>query len=158
MSAQPNRRRRWNNVLIVATIAFIALINLPTVLQNFLSEPVTSAYPSLLNPNAELQALHFQQWSLEKNQGRWRSSVATQIAPEELAGRWQQIVGTEVDEATYQTLSPKLNQPQTIEVWYQDLEEPQRITLYQTPQFWLMSNWQQRWIAVSVDAGYLMPE
>lgn len=150
-------RRRWNNILILAVIAFIAILNLPTVIKTYLIEPPASPYPYVINPNAQLQALHFTDWSLELNQNRWRSSKAISVAPEILAQRWQSLVGTEVDDATYESLASLLRNPQTVEVWYQDREEPQRITYHQTPQFWLLKNWQEKWVALSVEEAFLFP-
>lgn len=150
-------RRRWNNILILAVIAFIAILNLPTVIKTYLIEPPASPYPYVINPNAQLQALHFTDWSLELNQNRWRSSKAISVAPEILAQRWQSLVGTEVDDVTYESLASLLRNPQTVEVWYQDREEPQRITYYQTPQFWLLKNWQEKWVALSVEEAFLFP-
>ncbi len=150
-------RRRWNNILILAVIAFIAILHLPTVIKTYLIEPPASPYPYVINPNAQLQALHFTDWSLELNQNRWRSSKAISVAPEILAQRWQSLVGTEVDDATYESLASLLRNPQTVEVWYQDREEPQRITYYQTPQFWLLKNWQEKWVALSVEEAFLFP-
>ncbi|MBY7668144.1 hypothetical protein [Vibrio anguillarum] len=150
-------RRRWNNILILAVIAFIAILNLPTVIKTYLIEPPANPYPYVINPNAELQALHFTDWSLELNQNRWRSSKAISVAPEILAQRWQSLVGTEVDDATYESLASLLRNPQTVEAWYQDREEPQRITYYQTPQFWLLKNWQEKWVALSVEEAFLFP-
>ncbi|EGA63675.1 hypothetical protein L1D54_08260 [Vibrio brasiliensis] len=159
MRVSPKRRRRWNNILILGIIAFIGLLNLPTLIKTYLiDEPVVeSQYPYLLNPNAELQALHFSSWSLEKNQGRWRSTIPTSISEQELAERWQGLVGTEVTQANFDSLKPQLTSPQSIEAWYIDQEEPQRITYYQTPQFWLLKNWQDKWIAISVESAYLVP-
>lgn len=157
MRVAPQRRRRWNNILILAVIVFIGVLNLPSFIKSYLIEPEVSPYPTLLNPNVKLQAMHFARLSLELNQGRWRATPPTDVAPEELVKRWQALVGTEVDEATYQSLQPTLRSPQTIEVWYSDQEEPQRITYYRTPQFWLFKNWQEKWIAISVDNAYLLP-
>lgn len=67
---------------------------------------------------------------------------------QELVQRWHALTGTEVDEATYRALQPTLPNAQTIEVWYADREEPQRITFYQTPQFWLLKK-----LARSLDCG-----
>ncbi|OEF04548.1 hypothetical protein [Vibrio genomosp. F10] len=157
MRVSPARRKRWNNLLMLAIVCFIGVLYLPTIIKTYLIEPPHSPYPYLLNPDAELQSLHFSQWSLEKNQGRWRISVPSNVAPEELADRWQALVGTEVDDKTRQALNPTLINPQTIEVWYVDQEEPQRITYYQTPQFWLLKNWQEKWIALSAEVNYLIP-
>lgn len=157
MRVAPHRRRRWNNILILAVIVFIGVLNLPAFIKSYLMEPEVSANPTLLNPHASLQAMHFTHVSLELNQGRWRATPPTSVAPEELVKRWQALVGTEVDEETYQSLQPNLRSPHTIEVWYRDQEEPQRITYYRTPQFWLFKNWQEKWIAISVDNAYLLP-
>ncbi|MBL4307110.1 hypothetical protein [Vibrio fluvialis] len=157
MRVAPHRRRRWNNILILAVIVFIGVLNLPAFIKSYLIEPEVSSYPTLLNPHAKLQAIHFARLSLELNQGRWRATPPTEVAPEELVKRWQELVGTEVDDETYLSLQPNLRSPQTIEVWYSDQEEPQRITYYRTPQFWLFKNWQDKWIAISVDNGYLLP-
>ncbi|EKO3400980.1 hypothetical protein KW517_15545 [Vibrio fluvialis] len=157
MRVAPHRRRRWNNILILAVIVFIGVLNLPAFIKSYLIEPEVSSYPTLLNPHAKLQAMHFARLSLELNQGRWRATPPTEVAPEELVKRWQELVGTEVDDETYLSLQPNLRSPQTIEVWYSDQEEPQRITYYRTPQFWLFKNWQDKWIAISVDNGYLLP-
>lgn len=161
MRVSPKRRRRWNNILILGVIAFIAVLNLPTLIKTYLLDDtpvVTSTYPFLLNPSAELQALHFSDWSLEKLEDGWRSSVTSAIPAQELAQRWQDLVGTEVPADDFANLKAQLTEPQTIEIWYVDQEEPQRVTYYQTPQFWLLKNWQDKWIAISVEPRYLMPE
>lgn len=157
MRVSPRRRRRWNNLLILAVILFIGIINLPSIIKSYLIEPPASPYPSLLNPQAELQAMHFTRLSLQKSHGEWQANPPINIEPQELIERWQQLAGTRVDEQTYQSLQSKLGNPHSIEVWYQDQEEPQRITYYQAPQFWLFKNWQNEWIAVSAEAGYLFP-
>jgi hypothetical protein len=77
------------------------------------------------------------------------------ISAEDLASRWISLAGTEVDEDTFSQLKGSLSSPETIEVWYLDQEEPQRVTYYQTPKFWLLKNWQDKWIAVSVEDSYL---
>ncbi|MEL0611400.1 hypothetical protein V8Z71_24310, partial [Vibrio echinoideorum] len=56
------RGRRWNNILKCSEIAFIGVLNLPTMIKAYLIQPepevtVSSPNPSLLNPAAELQAL-----------------------------------------------------------------------------------------------------
>ncbi|EGQ8411110.1 hypothetical protein GTP43_12340 [Vibrio cholerae] len=157
MRVSPNRRRRWNNILILSVIAFIAVINLPTVIKSYLLPDPASQFPSLLRTDATLQALHFPAFSLEKSREEWQSKPELSVDGQELVQRWHALTGTEVDEATYRALQPTLSNAQTIEVWYADREEPQRITFYQTPQFWLLKNWQDRWIAVSAEASYLFP-
>ncbi|WP_187381916.1 hypothetical protein [Vibrio mimicus] len=157
MRVSPNRRRRWNNILILAVIGFIAVINLPAVIKTYLLPEPSSQFPTLLRADATLQALNFPQFSLEKSREEWLATPELSIDAEELVKRWQSLTGTEVDEATYRSLQPTLPPPETIEVWYADHAEPQRITVYQTPQFWLLKNWQDHWIAVSVEASYLFP-
>ena len=161
MRVSTSRRRRWNNIMILGIIAFIAILNLPTIIKTYLidDEPVAevSPYPYLLNPSAELKALHFSDWSLEHLNGEWSLTKRSSLAPQELFERWSGLVGTEVDQKMFDGLKPQLASPQTIEVWYRDQEEPQRITFYQTPQFWLLKNWQDQWIAVSVASEYLIP-
>ena len=161
------RGRRWNNILMLSVIAFIGVLNLPTLIKTYLIEPepelqANSPYPYLLNPTAELQALHFTKWSVVQENGYWvyqmKESVSEQsVSAQELSQRWQQLVGTEVDSQTYTDLTPQLNTPHTIEVWYQDQEEPQRITYYQLPEFWLLKNWNDQWLAVSIEESYLFP-
>lgn len=138
MRVSPNRRRRWNNILILSVIAFIAVINLPTVIKSYLLPDPASQFPSLLRTDATLQALHFPEFSLEKSREEWQSEPELSVDGQELVQRWHALTGTEVDEATYRALQPTLPNAQTIEVWYADREEPQRITFYQTPQFWLL--------------------
>lgn len=150
-----------------SVIAFIGVLNLPTLIKAYLIEPepeqqVSSPYPYLLNPRAELQALHFAKWSLVLEDGQWGyqlkgSAPAQSISAQERAQRWQQLVGTEVDSQTYTDLASQLSTPHTIEVWYQDQEEPQRITYYQLPEFWLLKNWNDQWLAVSIEESYLFP-
>ena len=152
---------------MLSVIVFIGVLNLPTLIKAYLIEPepeqqVSSPYPYLLNPEAELQALHFAKWSLVLEDGQWgyqlKGSVPAQsISAQERAQRWQQLVGTEVDSQTYTDLTSQLTTPHTIEVWYQDQEEPQRITYYRLPEFWLLKNWNDQWLAVSIEESYLFP-
>ncbi|MEZ9409299.1 hypothetical protein [Vibrio lentus] len=161
------RGRRWNNILMFSVIAFIGVLNLPTLIKTYLIEPepelqASSPYPYLLNPTAELQALHFAKWSVVQEDGHWvyqfkETTLPQTTSAQELSQRWKELVGTEVDSQTYTDLSPQLNTPHTIEVWYQDQEEPQRITYYQLPQFWLLKNWNDQWLAVSIEESYLFP-
>ena len=162
------RGRRWNNILILSVIAFIGVLNLPTIIKTYLLEPEVeitseSGFPYLLNPSDQITAMHFSQWSIVLNEDGWeyqeqgRPLELTEPSAQTLSQRRQQLVGTEVDSETYQSLSASLTSPQTIEVWYQNQEEPQRITYYQLPDFWLLNNWQGKWLAVSVESEYLMP-
>ncbi|MEZ9514944.1 hypothetical protein AB4359_08320 [Vibrio splendidus] len=161
------RGRRWNNILMLSVIAFIGVLNLPTLIKTYLIEPepelqASSPYPYLLNPTAELQALHFADWSVVLEDDHWVYQFKDTTLPQttnaqELSQRWKELVGTEVDSQTYTDLSSQLNTPHTIEVWYQDREEPQRITYYQLPEFWLLKNWNDQWLAVSIEESYLFP-
>ena len=162
------RGRRWNNILMLSVIAFIGVLNLPTIIKTYLLEPEPevaskSGFPYLLDPSDQLTAMHFSKWSLVLADDGWQyqsqgsAQELSQPSAQELSQRWQQLVGTEVDSKTYQSFSASLTSPQTIEVWYQNQEEPQRITYYQLPDFWLLKNWQGKWLAVSVEAEYLLP-
>lgn len=159
MRIAPHRRRRWNNILIILVLLFIGVLNLPPLLKSYLmsNNSEEQVYPSLFIPNTSLQAVYTRSFELIFDQNEWQVTPSIDATPEQLVQRWQALVGTEVDEQTVRALQPNLIGPQTIEVWYQDLEEPQRITYYQAPQFWLFKNWQDKWIAISVEANYLFP-
>jgi hypothetical protein len=63
MRVAPSRRRRWNNILILAVVLFIGVLNLPAVIKTYFMEPPAPAYPTLLNAEWQLQAIHFPQLS-----------------------------------------------------------------------------------------------
>lgn len=153
------RRRRWNNIIIIGVIAFMALLNLPSVIKTYLLDEPTVAeqHGQVLNPSVQVQAMHFTDWSVENVAGIWQSPQTLSIEPQTLVSRWQDLRGTVVDSATFEELKPNLGTPDSVEVWYVDVEEPQRITLYRLPQFWLLKNWQGSWVAVSVEPTYLLP-
>ena len=159
MRIAPHRRRRWNNILIILVLLFIGVLNLPPLLKSYLmsNNSEEQVYPSLFIPNTSLQAVYTRSFELIFDQNEWQVTPSIDATPEQLVQRWQALVGTEVDEQTVRSLQPSLIGPQTIEVWYRDQEEPQRITYYQSPQFWLFKNWQDKWIAISVEADYLFP-
>ncbi|MGR5542141.1 hypothetical protein ACPV5V_26695, partial [Vibrio campbellii] len=75
----------------------------------------------------------------------------------ELISRWQDLEGTLLEEDVFTAIRSNLGSPETIEVWYQDVEEPHRITFYRSDEFWVFQNWQQQWIAISFDVDYLIP-
>ncbi|MEL7290546.1 MAG: hypothetical protein AAGJ67_01360 [Pseudomonadota bacterium] len=172
------KRRRWNNWLIMGIIAFIAILNAPSLIKTYLlpapeqSEPATvvggelttsqasseANYPTLLNPNYRLHALFFDGVEIRYQNGTLHSNVnLTDVPLQEFVERWESIEGTEVDQATFDRIRDQLGPAETIEVWYQGVEEPHRITLYKSADFWLLKNWQDKWIAVSVDVDYLIP-
>ncbi|EHU9473442.1 hypothetical protein U2G71_003435 [Vibrio vulnificus] len=164
MRVSPKRRRRWNNILIAGITFFIVIINAPTLIKTYLLDDQSSTqiesingYPSLLNPNAQLLAIQLSDNSLEWQKGAWVSTRELSISPQEWAQRWQSLLGTQLDDATMQKLAPQLIEPETIEVWYQNQEEPHRITFYRLADFWVFKNWQDQWIAISVSTDYLFP-
>ncbi|EGU33584.1 hypothetical protein [Vibrio scophthalmi] len=158
MSKLTQGRRRWNNRLILGVLIFMLVLNLPTLIKTYLLDDSTeSEHPYLLNPSQDLHALNATQWSLTSEQGVWQLNIPSSISAQELAQRWKGVVGTEITDENYQSLKANLTSPQSIEAWYVDQEEPQRITYYQLPQFWLLKNWQDKWIAVTVESSYLLP-
>jgi hypothetical protein len=150
-------RRGWNNLLILAIIASMLILNLPTLIKNYLVPPEQASYPYVLNPEVDIKLLNFADWSIQRHLLDWQSSKPLTISPLELVQRWQGLNGTVVDDQTFSKLKPNLPSANTLEVWYADLEEPQRVTYYQTPSYWLMKSWQQQWIAISVEQDYLFP-
>ncbi|EJV9312412.1 TPA: hypothetical protein ACGUW8_004121 [Vibrio vulnificus] len=164
MRVSPKRRRRWNNILIAGITFFIVIINAPTLIKTYLLDDQSTTqiesingYPSLLNPKTQLLSIQLSDNSLEWQKGMWVTARELSISPQEWAQRWQSLLGTQLDDATMQKLAPQLIEPETIEVWYQDQEEPQRITFYHLTDFWVFKNWQDQWIAISVSTDYLFP-
>jgi hypothetical protein len=150
-------RRGWNNVLIFAVIAFMLILNLPTIIKNNFMEPAQSIYPYVMDPQSDIREMHFATLSIQRHNLEWVANKDLSISPLELVQRWHFLAGTEVDEVTFAQLKEQLPKANTLEIWYLDKEEPQRVTYYQTPQFWLMKSWEQKWIAVSVEEDYLFP-
>ncbi len=116
---------------------FIGVLNLPTLIKTYLIEPepevqANSPYPYLLNPTAELQALHFAKWSVVQEDGYWvyqmKDPVSEQsVSARELSQRWQQLVGTEVDSQAYADLPNSLRR--TPLKWYQDKKSPRGLPI-----------------------------
>jgi len=150
-------RRGWNNVLIFAVIAFMLILNLPTVIKNNLMEQKQTTYPYVMDPKSDIKEMHFSQLSIQRKETDWVANRALTISPLELVQRWHLLAGTEVDSKTFSQLKDQLPKANTLEIWYLDKEEPQRVTYYQMPHFWLMKSWEQKWIAVSVEEDYLFP-
>lgn len=164
MRVSPKRRRRWNNILIAGITFFIVIINAPILIKTYLLDDQSTTqiesingYPSLLNPKTQLLSIQLSDNSLEWQKGAWVTTRDLSISPQEWAQRWQSLLGTQLDDATMQKLAPQLIEPETIEVWYQDQEVPQRITFYRLTDFWVFKNWQDQWIAISVSTDYLFP-
>ncbi|NMV05869.1 hypothetical protein, partial [Vibrio parahaemolyticus] len=105
-----------------------------------------------------VESLYYSGWEFELHDGRWQSNIKVDAPISELVSRWQSLEGTELTSEQYDHLKPNLAVPETVEVWYQDLEEPQRVTFFRLPDFWLFKTWQDKWVAISVDENYLMPE
>lgn len=158
MRVSPARRRRWNNILILGIIAFIVILNAPMWIKTYLLSEEVDPYPNLLRSDHQVSAIYYSGWELELKNGEWQANIKLSIPSEELVARWQSLSGTELTEQQFETLKRQLKAPESIEVWYQDLDEPQRITFYRLSDFWLFKNWQDKWIAISVDDSYLLPE
>lgn len=151
------RGRRWNNILMLGVIVFMAVLYLPTLIKAYLVEESEVAYPSLFDSSHQVVALYSSDWSLIYHDGEWQSTPQLDTDALELKQRWNNLLGTYVPDDTFNSLKGTLPSANTVEVWYEGVEEPQRITYYRTPNFWLFKNWQQQWIAVSVDDVYLFP-
>ncbi|NGN99177.1 hypothetical protein G5S52_16425 [Grimontia sp. S25] len=158
-------RRTFNNFLILGILAFITLINLPTYLRSQLAESeaeqsVEQVLPdgiiALMPSDVEVKALRFPKFTLT-NAMPWQTDRKLSISATELANRWINLSGTEIDTDTYDKLKPGLREPATLVVDRGEAVEPLRLTYYQLPQFWLIQNWENRWLAVSVDPNYLFP-
>lgn len=158
MSRRVQRRRRWNNILILGIIAFMVILNAPSWIKTYLIDEQVDLYPNLLRSDHEVSAIYFAGWEVEKQNGQWQSNIKAHIPVQEIITRWQSLEGTELTSEQYEQLKPRLSSPESIEVWYQGLEEPQRITFYRLNDFWLFYNWQDKWIAISVDGSYIMPK
>ncbi len=158
MRVSPARRRRWNNILILGIIAFIVILNAPMWIKTYLVSEDDDLNPSLLRSDHAVSAIYYRNWELELHNGQWQSNIKANITAKELVARWQSLQGTELSEQQYNSLKPLLTTPETVEVWYQDLDEPQRVTFYRLSDFWLFKNWQDQWIAISVEGDYILPE
>ncbi len=150
-------RRGWNNIVILGIIVFMVILNLPTMIKENFLQAEQEHFPYVLRQDLNIKAMHFSQFSITREDVDWVADRALQISPLELVQRWQALAGTELDDGTFAQLKAKLPKANTVEVWYIEAEEPQRVTYYQTPQFWLMKGWQEKWIAISVESNYLFP-
>ncbi|AYV21591.1 MULTISPECIES: hypothetical protein [Vibrio] len=154
-------KRRWNNILIIAISAFMLLMAAPNLIKQYLIEQDVEPQVLtglVLDPNASPIEINYAgiQFYLDDETWhaipeKWTSDAASVIQ------RWRAIQGTPVDEKTYAKLKPVLENPMTVEVWYQEKEEPQRITAYQLEKFWLLNTYDENWVAVSFEASSLIP-
>nr|WP_269808591.1 hypothetical protein [Enterovibrio nigricans] len=111
---------------------------------------------ALMPHDLSVKALQFPDFTLTKG-SPWQTDIALNISPTELAGRWMNLSGTEIDKAMYDKLKPSLLSPSTLVVDLGQDVEPLRLTYFQLPQFWLIQNAENRWLAVSVEPHYLFP-
>lgn len=153
-------RRQWNNILILVVVICIGILNAPRLIHTYFGQQEVSAESSpqvaaLLDTQQKIVAIHTEHWSLEKQQGQWQITGNVEGRADTLVQHWQELQGTVVDDATYQALSAHLSSPEYVEVWYQNSQSPQTVTLYRTAQFMLFLNEQQQWIAISVQPSYL---
>ncbi|MGX9418657.1 hypothetical protein ACWU4D_15025 [Vibrio sp. WJH972] len=152
------RGRRWNNILILGIILFIAVLNLPTIIKTYLiDDSEATSYPTLFDTSHQVVALYSSDWSLIYHGNQWQSTPVLTTDTLELVQRWKELLGTPVSDEAFNAMKDNLSAANTLEVWYDGVEEPQRVTYYRTPNFWLFKNWQQQWIAVSVEDAYLFP-
>ncbi|MBC7001874.1 hypothetical protein BIZ37_04845 [Photobacterium sp. BZF1] len=154
-------RRGWNNVIIIAVICFIAVVQLPELVkQRFGHEGETQAQSdmtALLPTQAEIDQLHLPLTSVNREDGSWLAHPRVALPAEQLISHWQSLAGTAVSDEMVGKLKPTLPPPSSVEIWLAGREEPVRVTVYQQPQFWLLKNWQGEWLAISVEEAYLFP-
>lgn len=144
-------RSKYNNMLIIFVLLFIGVLQAPQLIKTYLLEPeqqvetVAGVQPLFEGANA-IQKMHFSDYDLASDVSETDS---------QLIERWFTLEGTVLNEESVKVLKTKLPAPSTVEVWLKNQEEPQRVTIYQAPNFWMMQNWQGEWIAVSAEEGYL---
>ena len=144
-------RRKYNNMLIIFVLLFIGVLQAPQLIKTYLLEPerqietITGVQPLFEGINT-IQKMHFADYDLTSD---------TSEVDSQLIERWFTLEGTVLNEESVKVLKTKLPAPSTVEVWLDNQEEPQRVTIYQAPNFWMMQNWQGEWIAVSAEEGYL---
>ena len=153
-------RRGWNNVIIVAVVLFIAVIQIPELIKarhGPAPSPASPGMQALLPEQAVISRLVLPRHELELQGGEWIATPGMAADPQAIVKHWQSISGTAVDEPMMVKLKPQLGGPRTVEVWLESAQEPVRVTVYQLPQFWLLRSWQGTWLAVSVEESYLFP-
>ena len=154
-------RRGWNNVIIIGVLAFIAVIQLPGLIRARLTTPVASvpspAVIPLFAQDRMIQRLLLPKMAFQHLVAGWESNPSITLDIATVVARWQALVGTEVSEQQLVSLKSQLNTPRTVEAWLVGYSQPQRITAYQLPHFWLFNNGTGQWLAVTVDADFLFP-
>ncbi|MEZ9523258.1 hypothetical protein [Enterovibrio norvegicus] len=158
-------RRTFNNILIIGTLVFIAMMHLPDYIraklaENSASQEVAQVLPdgviALVPESAAIKALQFPQFTLTQGLP-WQTDRPLDVSATELANRWLNLSGTEISGDMFEQLKPGLHSPSTLVVDLGNELEPYRLTYYELPQFWLIQNWEKRWLAVSVEPNYLFP-
>ncbi|NLS13574.1 hypothetical protein HGP28_11790 [Vibrio sp. SM6] len=171
MRVSPNKRRRWNNYLILIVIAAMALFNAPTWIKAYLmpqeTQPSTPELTRLFTPDEPLRQLETRGKGFIYLNGTWRfiDSHATEqsgITAATYLERWLALTGTVIDSSMVEKIimsaeDASQSQSEHLTIWYQGDSEPQRLTYYVLPRFWLMKNAQGQWMAVTVPDGYLLP-
>ncbi|GLR76380.1 hypothetical protein [Aliivibrio sifiae] len=144
-------RRKYNNILMIAVLVFIGVLQAPQLIKTYLLEPeqavtVNADVQPLFERINPIKKMHFADYDVASN----TSDQDTQFIE-----RWFTLEGTLLTDESVKVLKTKLPAPSSVEVWFENQEEPQRITIYQAPNFWMMQNWQGEWIAVSAEEEYL---
>ncbi|MBY3788285.1 hypothetical protein HPQ32_07510 [Photobacterium carnosum] len=154
-------RRGWNNVIIIGVLAFIAVIQLPGLIRARLTTPVASvpspAVIPLFAQDRIIQRLLLPKMAFQHSVAGWESNPSITLDIATFIARWQTLAGTEVSEQQLVSLKSQLKTPRTVEAWLVGYSQPQRITAYQLPHFWLFNNGAGQWLAVTVDADFLFP-
>ncbi|MCD9514623.1 hypothetical protein [Photobacterium carnosum] len=154
-------RRGWNNVIIIGVLAFIAVIQLPGLIRARLTTPVASvpspAVIPLFAQDRIIQRLLLPKMAFQHSVAGWESNPSITLDIATFIARWQTLAGTEVSEQQLVSLKSQLKTPRTVEAWLVGYSQPQRITAYQLPHFWLFNNGTGQWLAVTVDADFLFP-
>ena len=154
-------RRGWNNVIIIGVLAFIAVIQLPGLIRARLTTPIASvpspAVIPLFAQDRMIQRLLLPKMAFQHSVVGWKSNPSITLDIATFIARWQTLAGTEVSEQQLVSLKSQLNTPRTVEAWLVGYSQPQRITAYQLPHFWLFNNGAGQWLAVTVDADFLFP-
>lgn len=138
-------------MLMLAVLVFIGVLQAPQLIKTYLLEPeqpveMATGVQALFKGANAIQKMHFADYDVASD---------TSVQDTQFIEGWFVLQGTVLNEESVKVLKTKLPAPSTVEVWLEDQEEPQRITIYQAPNFWMMQNWQDEWIAVSAEAGYL---
>lgn len=148
-------RRKYNNILMISVVVFIGVLQAPPLIKTYLLEPkpvvseITSGVQPLFDSRDSIQTMHFSNFDLKAEESEQDNQYIN---------NWSSVEGTVLDAESVKVLKTKLPAPSSVEVWFEKEEEPQRITVYQAPNFWMMQNWQGEWIAVSAEKSYLFKQ